>query len=108
MTALSPDHAFEIERLTTIAVDAAQSGQWDVVIQCYRNRGTLLEVMRPALEQGEELLRLDRQVFDHVQATQALLTSLLEEAAATKRRLQRLRRRLGEPALAPESMSIEA
>ncbi len=102
------EHASEIERLTKVAVDAARSGQWDVVIQCYRDRGNLLETMQPALEQGKELLQLDRQVFDHVQTTQVLLTSLLGDAAATKRRLQGLRQRLGGPALAPEAMSVEA
>lgn len=102
------EHASEIERLTKVAVDAARSGQWDVVIQCYRDRGNLLKTMQPALEQGKELLQLDRQVFDHVQTTQALLTSLLGDAAATKRRLQGLRQRLGGPALAPEAMSVEA
>ncbi|MDH4078498.1 MAG: hypothetical protein OEU68_01630 [Nitrospira sp.] len=108
MNSPRPNHTSEIERLTKVAVDAARSGQWDVVIQCYRDRGNLLETMQPALEQGEELLQLDRQVCDHVQTTQALLASLLGEAAATKRRLQGLRQRLGVPAMAPEAMSMEA
>lgn len=108
MSAPRPHHTSEIERLTKVAVDAAQSGQWDVVIQCYRDRGNLLETMHPILEEGDELLQLDRQVFNHVQTTQAVLTSLLGEAAATKRRLQGLRQRLGGAALAPEAMSVEA
>jgi hypothetical protein len=103
-----PGHSSEIERLTKVAVDAARSGQWAIVIQCYQDRGNLLETTGPAVEQGEELLQLDRQVCDHVQTTQALLASLLGEAAATKRRLQGLRQRLGVPAMAPEAMSMEA
>lgn len=108
MNSPRPDHASEIERLTKVAVDAARLGQWDVVIQCYRDRGNLLETMQPALEQREVLLQLDCQVCDHVQTTQALLASLLGKAAATKRRLQGLRQRLGVPAMAPEAMSMEA
>jgi len=51
---------------------------------------------------------LDSQVRDQVQTTQAVLTSLLGQATATRHRLQGLRQRLGVPASAPEAMSVEA
>lgn len=108
MNAPRPNHASEIERLTKVAVEAARSGRWDIVIQCYRDRGILLETTSGTIDQAEDLLRLDRQVHDHMQTTQALLASLLGEAAATKRRLQGLRQRLGVPTLPSEAMSVEA
>lgn len=108
MSTTGVDHEAEIVKLTKTAIEAARSGQWDTVIECYRDRGILLESMRGTINQGEDLLKLDRQVRDHVQTTQALLASLLVDAAATKRRLQGLRQRLGVPALASEAMSVEA
>lgn len=43
MNITKADHEPEIARLTKTAVEAARSGQWDIVIQCYRDRGILLE-----------------------------------------------------------------
>lgn len=108
MSTTGADHNAEIVQLTKTAIEAARSGQWDTVIQCYRDRGVLLETTKGTLDQREDLLKLDCQVRDHVQTTQALLASLLGDAAATKRRLQGLRQRLGIPALASEAMSVEA
>jgi hypothetical protein len=108
MNTTGADHVLEIVQLTKTAVEAARSGQWDIVIQCYRDRGVLLETTGEAVDQGENLLKWDRQVRDHALTTQVLLSSLLAEAAATKRRLQRLRERLGVPASASEAISMEA
>jgi hypothetical protein len=108
MNTTGADHVLEIVQLTKTAVEAARSGQWDIVIQCYRDRGVLLETTGEAVDQGEDLLKWDRQVRDHALTTQVLLSSLLAEAAATKRRLQRLRERLGVPASASEAISMEA
>jgi hypothetical protein len=108
MNTTGADHVPEIVQLTKTAVEAARSGQWDIVIQCYRDRGVLLETTGEAVDQGEDLLKWDRQVRDHALTTQVLLSSLLAEAAATKRRLQRLRERLGVPASASEAISMEA
>lgn len=107
MNSQSGNHQAEIARLTRTAVEAARSGQWDIVIQCYRDRGILLETAKEAIDQGEELLTLDRQVRDQIQTTQAVLTSLLGQATVTRHRLQRLRQRLGSSASAPEAMSVE-
>lgn len=67
-----------------------------------------METGRVPIYQGEELLELDSQVRDHVHTTQALLTSLLGDAAERRHRLQGLRQRLGVPALASAAMSVEA
>lgn len=108
MTSTGIDHQPEILQLTKTAVEAARSGRWDLVSQCYRDRGILLETMRMTVDHGEELLALDRQVRDQVLAAQALLTSLLGDAAATKHRLQELRHRLGVPMPASDGISVEA
>lgn len=105
---LRNDHQAEIVQLTQVAVEAAQLGQWDLVIRCYQDRGELLEAAGLSVLQKEELLKLDSQVRDQVQTTQAVLTSLLGDVAATRHRLQGLRQRLGVPAVARESMSVEA
>ena len=108
MTAPNHDQRAEIERLTKIAAEAARAGQWDLVIQCYQDRGTLLEAMKPGVDQGEALLELDRDVRDHAQTTQTLLASLLSDATATRHRLQALRQRFSVPTLASETMSVKA
>ncbi|NJL17329.1 MAG: hypothetical protein HC938_09165 [Nitrospira sp.] len=108
MTSPRNDHQTEIVQLTQAAVEAAQLGQWDLVIRCYRDRGELLEAAGLSALQKAELLKLDGQVRDQAQTTQSVLTSLLGDVAATRHRLQGLRQRLGVPALAPESMSVEA
>jgi hypothetical protein len=108
MNSMSGNHEAEILRLTQTAFEAARSGQWDVVIQCYRERGVLLESAEMPVSEAQQVLKLDSQVRDQVQATQAVLTSLLGQAAVTRHRLQGLRQRLGVPASAPEAMSVEA
>ena len=108
MTSSRNDHQAEIVQLTQAAVEAAQLGQWDVVIRCYQDRGELLEAAGLSALQKVELLKLDGQVRDQAQTTQSVLTSLLGDVAATRHRLQGLRQRFGVPALAPEAMSVEA
>jgi len=108
MNSMSGTHQAEIVRLTQTAVEAARLGQWDVVIQCYRERGVLLESAGMLVSEAQEILILDSQVRDQVQTTQAVLTSLLGQATATRHRLHGLRQRLGVPASAPEAMSVEA
>jgi hypothetical protein len=108
MNSTSGNHQAEIVRLTQTAVAAARLGQWDVVIQCYRERGVLLESASMPVSEAQEVLKLDSRVRDQVQTTQAVLTSLLGQATATRHRLQGLRQRLSVPASAPEAMSVEA
>ena len=108
MNPIGGTHQAEVVRLTQTAVEAARLGQWDVVIQCYRERGVLLESAGMPVSEAQQILILDSQVRDQVQTTQAVLTSLLGQATATRHRLQGLRQRLGVPASAPEAMSVEA
>lgn len=108
MNSMSGNHQAEIVRLTQTAFEAARLGQWDVVIQCYRERGVLLESAEMPVSEVQQVLKVDSQVRDQVQATQAVLTSLLGQATVTRHRLQGLRQRLGVPASAPEAMSVEA
>jgi hypothetical protein len=108
MNSTSGNHQAEIVRLTQTASEAARLGQWDVVIECYRERGVLLESAGMPVSEAQEILTLDSQVRDQVQTIQAVLTSLLGQATATRHRLQGLRQRLAVPATAPEAMSVEA
>jgi len=108
MNSTGDNHQAEVVRLTQTAVEAARLGQWDVVIECYRERGVLLELAGTPVSETQEVLKLDRYVCDQVQTTQAVLTSLLGQATVTRHRLQGLRQRLGVPDSAPETMSVEA
>lgn len=85
----------DIVRLTKTAAEAAERGQWDTVAQCYGERGTLLVTMQMPVQEASNLLKLDALIRDRVNIAQALLTSLLGEATATRQRLQGLHQRLG-------------
>ncbi len=107
MNTSGADHKSAIVQLTKTAVEAARSGRWDLVVRCYRDRGILLEATGGAIEQRDELLEWDRQVSDHVQTAQALVTALLGETTAKKFRLQGLRQRLSVSASKAEAISVE-
>jgi hypothetical protein len=98
----------DIVRLTKSAMAAAESGQWDDVVQYYCERGELLEAMQAPIREAEALLKLDAQIRDRAMTAQALLTSLLGEATATRQRLQGFQQRLGVLSSVPESLSVEA
>ncbi|UVT14535.1 MAG: hypothetical protein H8K04_11820 [Nitrospira sp.] len=98
----------DILRLTMSAVEAAELGRWDVVAQCYRERGDLLEAMQSSMRDAGDLLKLDEQVRNRVHIAQAALGSLLNEVVATRQRLHGLRHRLGVAASTPNTVSVEA
>ncbi len=98
----------DVLRLTKSAVEAAELGRWDVVVQCYRDRGALLETMQTPIGEAGDLLKLDAQVRNRVHTVQAVLTSLLSEATVTRQRLRGLRQRLGATASTPQAVSVEA
>lgn len=108
MSPLDDQRNEEVVRLTKDAVQAAEQGQWDVVIQCYQARGVLFESAPMALPQAGELLTLDGLVRERVQTAQALLRSLIEGAGTTRSQLQGLRQKLAVLSLGPEHMSLEA
>ncbi|MBH0201244.1 MAG: hypothetical protein HP496_02820 [Nitrospira sp.] len=84
----------DIVRLTQTAVEAAERGQWDIVAQCYGERGALLATSQTPIREASDLLKLDGQIRDRVHTVQAVLVSLLGEATATRQRLQGLHQRL--------------
>ena len=98
----------EIVRLTKAAVQAAEQGQWDVVIQCYQDRGELFEGSPVYIPEASDLLASDELVRERVQTAQALLQSLIEGAGVTRAQLQGLRQKLATVASLPERMSLEA
>ncbi|MFZ3015266.1 MAG: hypothetical protein WA045_16295 [Nitrospira sp.] len=98
----------DIVRLTKTAVEAAERGQWDAVAQCYGERGALLAGMQTPLQEASDLLKLDAQIRDRVHTVQAVLVSLLGEAAATKQRLHGLQQGLGGQPSTPVTVSMKA
>lgn len=98
----------EIVRLTTLAVQAAERGEWDQVIQCYQERGALFAGAPAHIPEAQALLTLDGLVCDRIRTAQSLLQSLIEGAGATRSQLQGLRQKLVAVASFPEHMSLEA
>lgn len=98
----------DIVRLTEAAVEAAEQGRWDAVIQCYRDRGALLETMPAPIREADDLLKLDETIRERANTVQAVLTSLLGDVVTTRQRLQGLRHRLGTLSPTPETVSLEA
>jgi hypothetical protein len=98
----------DILRLTNAAAEAAELGRWDVVAQCYRDRGDLLAAMQTQVQEASDLLKLDEQIRDRVHTVQAVLASLMGDAAATKQRLQELHQRLGAQPSARATVSMKA
>ncbi len=98
----------DIVRLTKAAVEAAQAGRWDIVIQCYQDRGALLATEQALVPKADELLKLDEQIRDRVHTVQAVLVSLLGESTAIRQRLQDLQQRLGVQPSAPVTVSMKA
>lgn len=97
----------DIVRLTKAAAEAAELGRWDAVAQCYRERGAILMAVETPIREASDLLELDEQIRGRVRAVQAVLTSLLAEATATKQRLQDLHQRLGMQPSIPASVSMK-
>jgi len=88
----------DILQLTRMAAEAAELGQWDVVAECYGERGALLATMQTPVREASDLLKLDEQIRDRVHTVQVVLMSLVAEATATGQRLHGLHQRLrGQP-----------
>ncbi|MDF0666449.1 MAG: hypothetical protein P0119_10325 [Nitrospira sp.] len=94
-----------VARLTKAAAEAAEFGQWDAVVQCYRDRAAHLSVIQTPIREASDLLKVDEQICDRVRIAQAALVSLLGEAAATRQRLQGLHQRLEVRSSAPVTVS---
>ncbi len=101
-------YSADIVWLTKAAVQAAREGRWDVVIQCYAERGSLLKAAQGSVHEADELLTFDHQIRDLATTVQAALRSLIDDASTTRQRLQGLRQRLGVQVHEPKSLSLEA
>ena len=108
MNSATEERQTDIVRLTEAALEAAEQGRWDAVIQCYRDRGALLEAIPAPVRGADDLLKLDETIRERANTVQAVLTSVLGEAMATRQRLQELRHRLGTLSSAPGTVSVEA
>ncbi len=98
----------EIVRLTKAAMEAAERGHWGVVIQCYGERGALLEAVQMPDGDANDLLKLDEQICERVHTAQSVLTALMNDATAIGQRLQGIRQRLAVPSSLPGRLSLEA
>ena len=108
MSPLEQRKSEEVVRLTKLAVQAAERGHWDEVIQCYQERGALFVGDPIPIPEAQHLLTLDEMVGERVRTAQALLQSLIDGAGATRSQLQGLRQKLAAVASLPERMSLEA
>lgn len=98
----------DILELTKTAAEAAELGQWDVVAKCYGERAVLLAAMEAPIQEANDLLMLDEQIHNRVRTVQAVVVSLLGEAAATKQRLHSLHQRLGVQPSIVGTVSVKA
>lgn len=98
----------DILQLTKTAAEAAELGQWDVVAECYGERGALLSNMQTPVREASDLLILDEQIRDRVRTVQAVLVSLLRETTATRQRLHGLHQRLGGQTSTAGTVSMKA
>ena len=98
----------DIVRLTKVAAEAAELGRWDVVAQCYRERGDLLVTMQTPIREAGDLLQLDDRIRTRVHVVQGTIACLLDEVTVTKQRLHDLHQRLGVSASTPVTVSRKA
>jgi hypothetical protein len=92
MESVSDKDLHTIRAVTEAAGMAAARGEWNLVDQYYQLREDLLS--REVLSPGNlaYVLTVDRTIAEQITVAQAGLTSLLDEAAKTRQRLQGLRR----------------
>ena len=91
--------------VTQAAGMAATRGEWNRVDHYYQLREDLLSQEALSPEQRAYVLSVDRTIAEQITVAQAGLTSLLDEAAKTRQRLQGLRRWNG--AMSSDSGTIE-
>jgi multidrug resistance efflux pump len=105
MKQTSNDEHPTIESVTEAAELAAARGEWNRVDQYYQQRESLLSKAALSPESLARVLTIDRAIEGQVKVAQAGLASLLDEAAKTRKRIQRLRQWNG--ALSSDSGTIE-
>lgn len=87
----SSSGAAELERLTSLAKDAAEQGRWDIVGERYRERAMVFEGVSLSPQEAAQLLTIDQEIRERTLVAKAALGQLLREAAAIRRRLKDLR-----------------
>lgn len=79
------------EALTHQAFAAAQSGRWDEVLRCYREREVAFGEGEISAALAVRLSAIDRKIYEKACAVVAALSASLEETVTARRRLRRLR-----------------
>lgn len=95
MAPTQEDIRADLLRLTQAAVEAAERGEWELVNEYYRDRGTRLADVRLPAQEAKELLKQDQLVCERAHIAQAALTSFLKDAIAARQRLKGLRQGTG-------------
>jgi hypothetical protein len=85
----------QIETLTRKAVNAAEEGRWNDVIEAYRHRWEegRLEQISPAMAQ--RIIALDQWILQKVKMVQAATTQQMIELQEKRRKLNVLKRQWG-------------
>ncbi len=104
----SPDDFHTLELLTTQALEAAKSGDWDRVDACYEARGIKLAGCSIDRAHAQRLLEMDDQVRAAIVVAQAGLSCLLADASQARRNLRQLREIHGQGETGHGSMHHEA
>lgn len=92
MNTLSHDDCQTIDRLIAAAATAATKGEWGQVDQLYHQREAFLSHASVPPELASRLLAVDCEITERIKVAQAGLTSLMDDAARLRQRIQGLRR----------------
>lgn len=92
MKPVYPEKGLTIEAVTEAARMAAARGEWNRVDECYQQREALLAQEAVSPDILERIAAIDRMIVEQIIVAQAGLTSLIDEAARTRQRIQGLRR----------------
>jgi hypothetical protein len=97
----------QIETLTRKAVNAAEEGRWNVVIDVYRNRGEQadLEQISPAMAQ--RIMALDEWILQKIKMVQAATAQQIMELQEKRRKLSVLKRQWGNEDLEADSRLLK-
>ncbi len=79
------------EAWTHQAFEAAQSGCWDKVLRCYREREAAFGEGEISAALAVRLSAIDREIYEKASAALAALSASLEETVTARHRLRHLR-----------------
>ncbi|MEW6248557.1 MAG: hypothetical protein AB1555_17885 [Nitrospirota bacterium] len=84
----------EVEALTRLALEAAEMGRWDAVLQSYEKREALLAGADMSVSLARRLHAIDCAIHEKVRVALVALGAALGEIAAARRRMSGLERQL--------------